>query len=194
MIESFRKSAADFVCGGQGNFEKRLERFMTWLKTGGKNWGFELLRDFLRLPPPWQIFYMLGSWLSLTCHSNMYKCISHTNSYCAFISQEVDFKGDSTVKSPCWRRVSNQWPSNPDLLRFSAIPSLQHLAIFMAPHGRAHLIGQYSEVPLCKQLPASCPEHSHDFSRACTLWNSLPPIWLAYMLPQLSPALDGECS
>ena len=28
----------------------------------------------------------------------------------------VDFNGDSTVKSHCWHRVSNLWPSNPGLL------------------------------------------------------------------------------
>ena len=41
------------------------------------------------------------------------------------------------MKSHCWLQVLNLQPSDPDLLRFAAIPSLQDLAIFMDPHGQA---------------------------------------------------------
>jgi hypothetical protein len=101
----------------------------------------------------------------------------------------VHFNGDSTAKSPCWHRVSSLWPSDPDLLRFAAVPSLQDLAIFMAPHGRAPFKWPVLWGTAFQQSPASCPEHSPDFPRACTPWKSLPPICLAYMLPQRSPAL-----
>ena len=51
----------------------------------------------------------------------------------------VDNSWDSAVKSPCWHWVLNLWPSNRDLLRFAAVPSLQDLAIFRAPHRCFHL-------------------------------------------------------
>ena len=53
--------------------------------------------------------------------------------------RKIDINGDSVMKSPCWNRVSNLQPSYLDLLWFSNVPSLQDLAIFMAPHGQALL-------------------------------------------------------
>ena len=56
---------------------------------------------------------------------------------------------------------------------------------------RTHWFSWYFKfwVTALQQLPASCPEHSPDFPRACMPWKSLPPICLAYMLPQRDPAL-----
>ena len=59
----------------------------------------------------------------------------------------------------------------------------------MAPHGRAPFKWPVLWGTALQQSPASCLEHSPDFPRACTPWKSLPPICLAYMLPQWSPAL-----
>ena len=52
----------------------------------------------------------------------------------------VHFKGDSTSESPCWHRVTNLQPFDPDLLCFAAVPSLQYLAIFMAPHDQVSFV------------------------------------------------------
>ena len=46
------------------------------------------------------------------------------------------------MKSPCWYRVLNLWPSDIDLLLFTAVPSLNYLTIF---HG--------SMRPLALQIP-----------------------------------------
>ena len=40
--------------------------------------------------------------------------------------------------------TSSMKPNLPDLLRFAATPSLQHLSIFMAPHGWVHSSGLFS--------------------------------------------------
>ena len=77
----------------------------------------------------------------------------------------VDFKGDTAGKSPCWHQVSNLWPSDPDLLWFAAIPSLQDLAIFMASHGRAPFKWPVLWGTTLLQSPASCLEHIPDFSQ-----------------------------
>ena len=49
---------------------------------------------------------------------------------------KVDFSRDSIAKSPCWRQVSNLWPSNQNLLRFAAVDS-SHAWIFVLPLGRS---------------------------------------------------------
>ena len=115
--------------------------------------------------------------------------LTHELILCIQITRgRVHFNRDSTAKSPCWHRVLNLWPSNPDLLWFAAVPSLQDLAIFMAPHGRAPFKWPVLWGTALQQSPASCLEHSPDFCRAGTTWKSLPPICLAYKLPRQSPA------
>ena len=43
-----------------------------------------------------------------------------------FITTErVDFNRDSTAKNPCWLKVLNLLPSDPDLLGFAPMPSLR---------------------------------------------------------------------
>ena len=72
----------------------------------------------------------------------------------------VDFNGDSTVKSLCWRWVSNLWPSDLDLLHFAAVPFLQNLTFFMAPHGPAPFKWPVLWGTALQQSPAHCLEHS----------------------------------
>ena len=73
-----------------------------------------------------------------------------------------------------------------------------HLPIMIWPfawlHTSAHTSAQYSGGTALLQSLASCPEHSPGSPRACTPWKSLPPICLAYMLPQQSPALGSVSS
>ena len=106
----------------------------------------------------------------------------------------VHFNRDSTAKSPCWHQVLNLWPSHPDLLQSAAIPSLQDLAIFMAPHSRAPFKWPVLWGTALQQSPASCPEHRPDSPRACMPWKSLPPICLAHKLPQRSPAFVNHAN
>ena len=52
-----------------------------------------------------------------------------------------------------------------------------------------HSSGQYSGGPLCCSCQQAVWSTVQTFPRACTLLKSLPPICLAFMLPQQSPAL-----
>ena len=116
--------------------------------------------------------------------------LTHESILCIqFTRGRVLFYGDSTAKSPYWHRVLNLWPSDPELLPFAAVLSLQDLATFMAPCGWAPFKWPVLWGTALQQSPANCLEHSPDFPRACTPWKSLPPICLAHMLPQRSPAL-----
>ena len=72
---------------------------------------------------------------------------------------------------------------------FVGLPSLQDLAIFMAPHSLAPFKWPVLWRTTLQQSPARCREHSQDFPWVCMPWQSLLPICLAYMLPQRSPAL-----
>ena len=115
--------------------------------------------------------------------------LAHESILCIqIIRGRVHFNRDSTAKSLCWHQVLNQWPSYPGLW-FAAIPSLPDLVIFMAPQSRGPIKVASTLGTTLQQSPASCPEHSPDFPRACTPWKSLPPICLAYMLLQQSQAL-----
>ena len=79
-------------------------------------------------------------WAHVTLKANVLSTnTSHTWINFVFTNHrgQVHFNGESTAKSPCWLRVSNRWPSDPDLLWFAPIPSLHDLAIFMVPHGQA---------------------------------------------------------
>ena len=90
---------------------------------------------------------------------------------------------DFTVKSPCWHRVLNLWPSNTNILWLAVVPSWQDLAIFI--HGSTLLGPIQVASTILEQSPTSCQEQSPDF----TPWKSLPLICLAYMLLLPSPAL-----
>ena len=83
------------------------------------------------------------------------------------------------MKSPCSHQVLNPWPSNPDLLWFAAIPSLQDLAIVWLHTVRPHSSGQYSGGPLCSSCQQAVwntvktfPEPVH-LERVCR-----PSAWL----------------
>ena len=113
--------------------------------------------------------------------------LTHELIMCIQITRgKVHFNRDSTVKSPCWHQVLSLWPSDPDLLWYAAIPSLQDLAIFMAPHGWAPF-----KKPVLRGTALQQAERNtvQTFPRACKPWKSLPSICLAYMFPQRSPAL-----
>ena len=88
------------------------------------------------------------------------------------------------MKSPCWQRVSNLWPSNPYFLLFAAVPFLHDLAIFMALHGWAPFKWLFSNrQQAVRYTVQTFPEPIR------TPWKSLPPVCLAFMLPQHSPVL-----
>ena len=73
------------------------------------------------------LIFKLMSHLSYVTKFTVSQYISHVNWYCTRIQitrGRVDFKGDCTVKSPCWHWVLNLWPSDPDLRWFTAVPSL----------------------------------------------------------------------
>ena len=63
------------------------------------------------------------------------------------------FNRDSAMKAPCWCRDSNL-DHTTQVHSFAATPSLQDLAIFMAPHGWPHSSGQYSSGPLLSKQSA----------------------------------------
>ena len=75
----------------------------------------------------------------------------------------------------------------PVILLFTAIPSLQDLAIFMATHGRAHSSGQYSRGPLCSSCQQAVWNTVQTFPNPESLERVLPTICSAYILPQQSP-------
>lgn len=62
-----------------------------------------------------------------------------------------NFNWDSTATSPCWHRVWNLWPSDPDHLGFAAEPSLQDWATVWVPFKWPILWGT-----ALLQSPASC--------------------------------------
>ena len=101
------------------------------------------------------------------------------------IRRRVDFNGDSTVKAPCRRRDSNR--DHPtQVLSFAAAPSLQDLAIFMAPHSRAPFKWPVLWGTTFQWSPASSLEHSPDFPRACTPWKR----FAAHLLGLYAPATE----
>ena len=77
--------------------------------------------------------------------------------------------------SSCCHRVLNLCPSDPGRLRFAAVPSLQYLAIFMAPHSRAPFRWPVLWGTTLQQSPASCPDHSQDFLRTHLLGSQKKP-------------------
>ena len=102
------------------------------------------------------------------------------------IRRRVDFNGDSTVKVPCRRRDSNR--DHPtQVLSFAAAPSLQDLAIFMAPHGRAPFKWPVLWGTTFQWSPASSLEHSPDFPRACTPWKRFAAHLLGWYAPATEP-------
>ena len=107
------------------------------------------------------------------------------------IRRRVDFNGDSTVKVPCRRRDSNR--DHPtQVLSFAAAPSLQDLAIFMAPHGRAPFKWPVLWGTTFQWSPASSLEHSPDFPRACTPWKRFAAHLLGWYAPATEPGF-GFC-
>ena len=86
---------------------------------------------FWRLPPPWWIFFYWAALLHLSHVKQICsQPINLTHELILWIqitSRRVDINGDSTVKSPCWCRVSNLQPSDPDLIQLW----LQNLIMFI---------------------------------------------------------------
>ena len=97
--------------------------------------------------------------------------------------RRVDFNGDSTVNDPCWCRDSNHDLPN-QVLCFAASPSSQDLVHF-GPHSS----GQYSGGPLWSGRQPAVWNPVQTCPTPLRLERVLPPICLAYLLPQQSPAL-----
>ena len=73
--------------------------------------------------------------------------------------------------------------------QLSTTTNLRHLPYRNRPFHGSTGSGLFIRGSTLQQLPASCPEHSPDFSRACRPWKSLPPICWALMLLQQSGVL-----
>ena len=131
-------------------------------------WSFFLLNVASTVVNLFSIYWAFAT--SLTCKANALSTnISHRwIDLCIQITKGgIYFNGDSSVKNPCWHQVLTRWPSGPDLLWFTAEPPLKDLVIFMAPHGWAPFKWPVLLGYAFQRSPASCPEQSPDFPRAC---------------------------
>ena len=98
------------------------------------------------------------------------------------IRRRVSFNGDSTVKDPCWRRVSNRdLPTQ--VLSFAASPSLQGFGHFHGSTRSGPFKWPVLRGTTLKWSPASYLEHSPDLPWVCTPWKSLPPNLLGLHAP-----------
>ncbi len=103
-------------------------------------------------------------------------------SWIKIVRRRVGFNGDSTVKDPCWRRVSNRdLPTQ--VLSFAASPSLQGFGHFHGSTRSGPFKWPVLRGTTLKWSPASYLEHSPDLPWVCTPWKSLPPNLLGLHAP-----------